>query len=127
MDAIGQFLTASVAVCQAAWSLHDVDEEGHSAGKCNLANLCIALRQTIPSLPDPAAFATDEIAALSRACLKVGRNLEIRLDRAEKAFRDLNAPETRIRAIWTPEILEAFALRLIGMMRQYRAMNSQSK
>ncbi|GKZ26487.1 hypothetical protein AbraIFM66951_005823 [Aspergillus brasiliensis] len=119
MDATCQFLKASAAICQAAWAIYGEDARQQSADKGHLTAMSTELRYTIQSLLDTRAVSNDGMSALHKACLKVGRDLVIRLDRAEE-FID-NPRET-----WTQDAIEALAIRLVSLMRQYNASNPGS-
>ncbi|KAH8429872.1 uncharacterized protein LDX57_007545 [Aspergillus melleus] len=126
MDAICQFLTASGAICQVAWAIHETDERRRLKGECDLADLSIGLRHTIQLLPDTAAAITDKHKTLVETCLKLGRNLLIRLDRADESVHTIHNPGPRLRDIWTQDVIEAFALRLVGLIRQHQSINPPS-
>lgn len=119
MDATCQFLKASAAICQAAWAIHGEDARQQSADKGYLTALSTELHHTVQSLLNTRVVLKDEVSALNNACLKVGRDLVIRLDRA-KEFVDP-------REIWTQDAIEALAIRLVALMRRYKAINPGSE
>jgi hypothetical protein len=127
---ISQFLIASAALCQAAWTLHGADGQQFLAGKYDLANTHTNLRRTIRSLLNRTAANTDETAALFHACCKVGRDLAVRLDRAENLVHDprgVSVQESQLRDVWAQHVIEALVTRLIDLIRQYQAVNPKSQ
>ncbi|OKL60922.1 hypothetical protein UA08_03185 [Talaromyces atroroseus] len=121
-DAASQFLTASAAVCQAAWALHGE----HPAQKHVLADLFSNLRDAIRSLLDTKGVITGAVDALSHACRKVACDLAIRLDRAQDLLVHGPAKDSRLREVWPLEVIEALATRLVALMRQFQAVNPGS-
>ncbi|KAJ5081189.1 hypothetical protein N7456_013427 [Penicillium angulare] len=126
MDAVCRFLTASAALCQMAWAVHERDEERRFKQEADLANSFIGLRHTIHSLQHTASAIADEDTALAQTCLKVGHNILIRLDRSEKSVHPIHDQGSRLGDIWTQDVVEAFALRLVDLIRQYQAIYSPS-
>jgi hypothetical protein len=54
----------------------------------------------------------------------VGRDLAVRLDRAENLVHE---ELSRLRDVWTQDAIEALATRTVALMRQYQTLNSGSE
>lgn len=120
-DAISRFLIASAAVCQAAWA---DGQQFNPAEKHDLTSASTNLRHTIQSLLNTTAVDIGETAALVHACRKVGRDLAVRLDRAENLVHE---EASRLRDVWTQDAIEALVTRIVALMRQYQTLNPGSE
>jgi hypothetical protein len=120
-DGISRFLIASAALCQAAWADR---QQSNPAEKHDLTSASANLRHTIQSLLNTTAVDIGESTALVHACRKVGRDLAVRLDRAENL---LHEESSRLRDVWTQDAIEALATRTVALMRQYQTINSGSE
>lgn len=128
LDTIAGFLKTAIDVYQVAVALHDVDSSSKSmvSGRdwTRLSDGLSRSIQQMQNLVHSAEISTDHLMC---ACIKIGHDVSVRLDRVQASFSNIDAGQVdaaKFHVLWPRENVDALGSRIADFIQRWKELQA---